>query len=341
MNLLLEDFECIYSNNLSWNRMNNKTVLVTGASGLIGSIIVKYLDFLNKSKGFHIRILAMIRNEEKVKQLSEYDVTIVFGDLCNRVMIEDEVDFIFHCAAMTKSKDMIEKPVEVAQGIVMGTINILDFMLSKDVESMVYLSSMEVYGRTDDVCISEKNMGYINPLAIRSCYPMGKRMAENLCASYWSEKKAPVKIARLAQVFGAGVPISENRVFAQFAKNAMYGQDITLHTDGKSRGNYCYTADAVAALFYLLLLGENGQAYNICNEDSTMTIREMAEMVANTISHKQITVNYDIPEDNSYGYPEATGMKLSSHKLRQLGWVPRYGMADMYSRMMADWNVLQ
>jgi nucleoside-diphosphate-sugar epimerase len=338
MNLLLQDFEYIYSNNLPWKRMNNKTVLVTGASGLIGSIIVKFLDYLNKFKDYHIRILAIVRSEEKAKQLSEYDVKVILGDLCYQVIIEDEVDFIFHCAAITKTKDMQEKPIEVAQGIVKGTINVLDLAVSKDVESMVYLSSMEVYGKTDDAYITENDMGYIDPMQIRSCYPMGKRMAENLCASYWFEKQAPTKIARLAQVFGAGVSISENRVFAQFAKSARNGQDIILHTSGKSRGNYCYTADAVAGLFYLLLIGENGQAYNICNENSTMTIQEMAEMVANTIACGKITVTYEIPEGNSYGYPEATGIKLSSNKLRQLGWEPRYGMVEMYSRMMSAWD---
>ena len=263
--VLYEDFEYLYTMKVDWQKLNNKTVLVTGGTGFIGSLLLKYMNFLNREKGFSISLITVIRNEEKAKEvLNGLNVEIVKADLEDKFEIKGQVDYIFHCAAVTKSKEMIEHPVEVTESIVDATRNILKLAMANKTESIVYLSSMEVYGQPDisDNPVTEDVMGYINPLNSRSCYPLGKRMAENLCYGYYNEYQVPVKIARLAQVFGAGILKEENRVFAQFAKSAIHGEDIVLHTDGSSVGNYCYTIDALFGLFLLLLNGENEEKVN-------------------------------------------------------------------------------
>jgi nucleoside-diphosphate-sugar epimerase len=166
---------------------------------------------------------------------------------------------------------------------------------------------------------------------------MGKRMAENLCFNYFYQYGLPVKIARLAQTFGAGVPETDNRVFAQFARSAISKENIILHTDGSSVGNYCYSADAILGLIFILLKGANGEAYNVVNEELTMTIKQMAEFVAATVAEGSISVRYEIPESNIYGYAAATKNRLSSKKLCSLGWKPRYGMEEIYRRMIDYW----
>lgn len=148
-------------------------------------------------------------------------------------------------------------------------------------------------------------------------------MAESLCFSYFKEYGVPVKIARLAQTFGKGVQKNDTRVFAQFAGAVREKKDIVLHTAGDSVGNYCEIEDAVEAIFLLLEKGENGEAYNVANEANTMQIREMAELVADKIAHGEIHVVYDIPESNLHGYAATTGLRLSSQKLRQMGWRPK------------------
>ncbi len=163
-------------------------------------------------------------------------------------------------------------------------------------------------------------------------------MCECLCACWLSQFGLPVKIARLAQTFGAGTPKSDTRVFAQFARSALAGRDIVLHTEGRSRGNYCYIADAVTGLLVVLLKGTTGEAYNIANPGASATIREMAELVANTIGNGTVSVVVDASADaRQLGYaPDATA-RLGVEKLKMLGWAPRYGLGDMYARMVAEW----
>ena len=197
---------------------------------------------------------------------------------------------------------------------------------------------MEMYGVPDAGLpkVQEKDLGYIDILNVRSSYSEGKRIAECLCASYCDEYGVPVKIARLAQTFGAGILQQDNRVYAQFARSVLNKRDIVLHTEGKSYGNYCYTTDAIRALILLLNKGENGQAYNVCNEETTTTIADMAKMVNQEFGDGSIKVIFDIPKDQkTYGYAPDVKMCLSSEKLRMLGWIPQYSLSQMYERMIA------
>lgn len=337
--ILKEDLEYIAGSDLPWNNLKGSTVLVTGGNGFIGSLLVKTLDYISKKKDLNITISALVRDEEDArKTLDGCDVVFEKGDIRDLPGIAYDVNYIFHCAAVTKSKDMVQSPVEVSDVILNGTRNVMRLAVEKKAKGVVYLSSMEVYGRTAPELdtVGEEDLGYIDILNARSCYPLGKRMAENICFSYYDQYGVPVKIVRLAQIFGAGVLSGESRVFGQFARSVMSGQDIVLHTNGESYGNYCYTADAVIGLFTLLFRGESGQAYNISNEETNMTIGQMAELVAGKIAGGGIAVRYDIPEDNPYGYAPQVKMKLSSEKIRKLGWKPKYGMEEMYRRMIGD-----
>jgi UDP-glucuronate decarboxylase len=336
--ILEEDFEYIVSNLTELNKLQNSIVFITGATGFIGSLIVKALDYANKKNNLNITIRVLVRNKSKAEEiLKGCNVFYINGDICNLPEINEKIDYIIHCAAVTKSKEMIDTPVEVIEGIVNGTHNILKLGYYKQIKSMVYLSSMEVYGRTEPELkhVGEANIGYIDIQNTRSCYPLGKRMAENLCYCYNAEYNVPVKVARLAQTFGAGILKNETRIFSQFAKSIIHNTDIILHTDGSSTGNYCYSADALIGMFLLLLNGDDGEIYNIANENTCMTIRQMAELVAKNIAHGNISVKFEIPEGNQYGYAAPVEMKLSSDKIRKLGWRPKYGLEEMYRRMIS------
>ena len=338
MNTIIEeDFRYISNNsNIPWDLLNGKTILITGATGFLGSLLIRFFSYLNNVSHRNIKLIALVRNTEKARRLLGDNIILIQGDIRNIPQIPFDINFIIHCAAETDSRKMIENPVEVSEGIVIGTINILKLAYQKGIESAVYVSSMEVYGmmpyKADK--IDENDCGIIDIMNARSCYPMGKRMAENLCFNYYYQYGLPVKIARLSQTFGAGIHETDNRVFSQFARSVVNKEDIILHTDGSAIGNYCYSADAILGLIFILLKGKNGQAYNIVNEESTMTIRQMAELVAEKVAKGSISVRYDIPESNIYGYAAPTKNRLSSRKLCSLGWKPTYGMEDMYRRMI-------
>ncbi len=364
-NILQADLERIAASELvDWERLRGKRVLVTGATGLIGSLIVRGLICASVTRSLDIRVVALVRSLEKGKDVLgaflEDGLELAVGDVLSPLELDGAVDYVFHCASVTASKDFVNRPVETIQTTLKGTEHLLEFSREKGVESMVYLSSMEIYGtpdaqsyealppglrecrRTVDAertaaVMREECYGYIDPLQVRSSYSEGKRMAEGLCAAYAHEYQVPVKTARLAQTFGAGIPRTENRVFAQFARSIQNGEDIVLHTDGSKAHCYCYTTDAVLGLLTVLLKGENGEAYNISNEETYCTIREMAEMLIRRYPQSGSRLVFDIPEDaNQYGYAPTSRMLICSGKLQALGWKAGVGLPEMFERLMGS-----
>lgn len=337
MSVLEEDLKYIANYSLPYEEMKETTVLVTGATGLIGVSIVRALVAIGD-----IKVIAHVRNREKAEEiygaLLQKNVELYVDDITKEINVSEDIDYIFHCASITTSKTMIEKPVETICTSVEGTKNILELAKNKKSKSVIYVSSMEMYGAFNNLNhdVTEKDLGYVDNLKIRSNYPESKRLCENMCIAYMSEYNIPVKIARLAQTFGAGILPGENRVFAQFAKSAIKGEDIVLHTKGMSEGNYCYTRDCITGLLTILLKGKNGEAYNVSNPESHITIADMAYMVADKIAEGRIKVVFDIPSENKFGYAADTKMELNSSKLQALGWKPEIGLEEAYKRMILD-----
>ena len=340
---LIQDFTYIKNNpSIDWEKLNNASFLITGSTGLVGSMTVKAL--LNCRE--NTTVYALVRNIKKAEaifaeEINDPRLKFVIADVTEPFEIKGGIDYIIHGASVTTSKYMVSNPVETLMTAIKGTTNILELAKCHNVKSIVYISSMEAYGVTDSKkdLITEKDLGYIDILNPRSSYSEGKRICECICAAYASQHNIPVRIARLAQTFGAGVPKSDTRVFAQFAKSAIKGENIILHTKGESFGNYCYTADVISALLCLLTRGEIGQAYTVVNEETTMKIKDMANLVANEISNGKSQVVFDIPENSAVlGYAPDNTMHLTAQKLKNLGWSPSFGLKEMYQRMIADWQ---
>lgn len=333
MNIYIEEDLNRLAKKIKEEGFEGSTVLVTGATGLIGSLCIKAF-----AKNENVRVIALARNPQKAKNLfADLSVEYIFQDISQPLPDEIECNYIIHTANSTESQFFMTNPVEVIDSIYTGTKQILDYGVRHNVKGIVYLSSMEVFGRVDsDERITENQLGYLDIQSVRSCYSEGKRLAELLCKSYAVEYGISVKIARLAQTFGAGIQKTENRVFAQFARSAMKGEDIILHTKGESVGNYCYTTDVISALLVLLKKGEKGGVYNVVNEETTRTIAEMAQMVADKFSVGKSQLIFDIPQKNAFGYAPDTKLRLSSEKLNRLGWNATVNLEEMYKRMIPD-----
>ena len=338
--IIVEDIAEVVSDPIiPWNDFEKKTILVTGATGLIGSLLVKVLLYASEKRNLNFRICAVVRNKGKAEKVFEgqkrfWGNTLDFyvADVRNVFPTTMKADYIIHAASSTASLDFISKPVDVISTTFDGTRNILDFARQSSSCSVVYISSMEVYGKLDHERAHEEDSGSINPLAVRSSYPQSKRMAETLCIAYAVQYGVPVKIVRPTLTFGAGVPDTDNRVYAQFARSALAGQNIVLHTMGTTKRDYLYTSDAVRSILSVLLLGENGKAYNISNPETYSTIREMAELVSKMGKGSQIV--FDCDEEKQKRYAEEIHIQLDSNAFDSLNRFPRKGLREMFERMM-------
>lgn len=330
MTILEQDIKEI-KDNFDFSVFKNKTIMITGATGLIGKICTK--SILNSD--VNAKVIALVRNKEKADNLfgSDKNLEIIVQDIKTKIDYSGHIDYIIHCASVTASSDFVEKPVETINVALEGTRNVLDFAKNKNIISMIYLSSLEVYGVTDNENITEKDYGYIDILNPRSSYSEGKRLVETLCISYGCEYNIPVKIARLAQTFGSGVSKDDNRVFAQFVKSVINKENIILHTKGETKRNYCYTTDAVRAIFTILTKGENNNAYNIANKNTYISIADMAKSLENN----NTKVIFEIDNKNR-GYNPTVKIKLDTKKLENLGWKPIVNLDEMFERTIKSFN---
>lgn len=336
-----EDLEYISSASfIDWRKLDNKTVFVTGATGLIGYTLVSALLYRNLKYKSNIKIIALVRNITKAKEKfaeqlkQKLNLEFVIGDVENLPQIDDEIDYIIHGANPTASNYFVENPVETIKTAVWGTNSILNLAKEKNISGLVYLSSMEVYGapHTDEL-INEVRGTTVDTMSVRSCYPEAKRLCEALSASYADEYKVPAKVIRLAQTFGPGIDKNDNRVFAEFLRCAMQKQDIILQTEGTSKRCYLYTADTVTAILTVLLNGKAGEAYNAANKNTYCSIVEMAQIVAHKLANDEIKVVIKTNENSKRKFPPPHKLNLDVSKLEKLGWRATRCLVEMYGRI--------
>lgn len=341
-NVEQEDIEYICNEcDRDFQKFDGQTVLVTGATGLIGHEIVMSLLSYNKFKK-KPKIIAVVRNVAKANNLFGKDIEnikYVITDITQKFEIDEKIDYIIHCASSTSSKEFVSSPVEVSKILLLGTMNMLELAKDKNVQGFVYLSSMEVYGHPlTDEPVYEYSGSNIDTMDVRSSYPEGKRMCESLCCSYSTEYQLPIMVACLTQTIGPGVNYDDQRVFAEFCRCAIENRNIILHTTGETKRNYVYLSDAVTAIFKILLNGHPGEKYNIANCNTYCSIKEMAEMVADKCANKSIKVSIELNENKKFGYAPVLHMNLNTDKLEILGWKPNVDLYHMYKRLIISMN---
>ena len=320
MNTYRDDIQAVFHENLPWEKLSGSNILVTGATGLIGSTLV---DVLMSNPHHDYAVYASGRNLERARQrfkdyLSMDSFHFVEYDVMVPLQMEVPFDYIIHAASNANPNAFSRNPVEIVKSNIYGVSNLIEYGIGHGMKRFLYVSSGEIYGQGDGRVISEEYSGYVDCLNSRSCYPSSKRTAETLCASYASEYDVDVVIARPCHVYGPNFTESDNRVYAQFIRNILNDEDIVLKSSGDQLRSWCYVTDCVSALLYVLLKGVSGEAYNIADPSSVMTIRQLAEMLA-SIGNKKVIM--EVPSDiEKKGYNPVTKSVFSIDKLQALGW---------------------
>lgn len=329
------DAEQIIQDNNGLNELYDKSIMITGASGMIGSYFVYTLMKLNECYGADIKIIPLVRNIDKLNsQVRNNDnVHPIVQDVTDNIYYDGDIDYIIHAASPASPKIMKEKPVETNFANTIGTANTLLLAKDKNVEGYLFISSREIYGKPLDnqEYFTEDSFGHIDQLVPRNAYAEGKKAAENMCVGFNQEYGVNTKIVRLAHTYGPGMSIHDGRVQADFLKNLVNGENIVLKSDGSSIRTYTYIADAVNAMFKILLKS-NEMVYNVSDERNEVSIRQLAEIIADIPSEK-LELIFDIEDDEGQGYaPFKFGM-LSSQKIRdELNWQAKYSVKEGFKR---------
>lgn len=323
--LYLEDVKRVADLPLPWYSMSGKSILLTGASGLIGTFLVDVLMEKNIVDSLNVKIIAVGRSAEKAKErFSDYWDNDIFSfcgaDLNKPLSIGAHADYVIHAASNTHPRLYSDDPVGSLMTNILGTYHLLEYARSTKTERIVFISSVEIYGQAlnPDDTFDEKYCGYLDCNQFRAAYPEGKRAGEALCNAYIGKYGMDIVIPRLSRVYGPTMRLDDSKAMSQFIMNGVRGEDIVLKSKGEQRYSYCYVADAVSGILHTMLLGQCGEAYNVADMDRTITLKDITENIAGYAGRKVVQ---DLPdEQEEAGFSKVSVGVMDTKKLQGLGW---------------------
>ena len=334
----LEDVRYISEIDLPWEKLRDKSIMISGATGMIGSMLVDVLMKKN-DEGLNCTVYALGRNATKMKERFEYcfDKKIfhyIEYDVNKKLVFDDlqTVDFILHLASNTHPMQYATDPIDTITTNIIGVQNLLDFAVEHNCTRFAFTSSNEIYGenRADVEKFDEEYCGYIDCNTLRAGYPESKRCSEALCQAYKAQKNLDIVIPRLTRSYGPTLLKSDTKALSQFLHKGVSGEDIVLKSSGTQYFSYLYAGDSVSGLLTVLLKGKSGDAYNVADDASDITLKDLASIIAEYVGKNVV---FEIPDSiESAGYSTATKARLDAKKLKDLGWIAKYDIKEGIER---------
>ena len=325
-----EELNNLSKENINFDLLKDKSILVTGARGLIGSYLIDLIMLLNDKSNLNCKVYALGLSSRGKERFKDYLDSSLFKyiehDVNKDLELDERIDYVIHLASNTHPMQYAKEPIKTITTNVLGTYNLLNFAVKKNVKRFVFASSVEIYGenKKDVELFDEDYCGYINSNTLRAGYPEGKRCGEALCQAYKEEKELDVVIPRFSRIYGPTILKDDSKAISQFLFKALNNEDIVLKSEGKQHYSYTYVYDAVYALLLIMLNGENGEAYNISYPETDKRLFEIADIIASTVNKKVV---FDLPsEAEKKGFSKATIARMDNTKLKNIGFNPKYDM---------------
>lgn len=300
--------------------LKDKIILITGATGMLATYLVYFFNYLNIIESLNIKIIGLVRNKEKAIKIFEgVKIELLVQDIQNEIKYDNKIDYIFHMASLANPKSILENPIDIIKANTIGTFNVFELARSRSAK-VIFTSTREIYGKLDENVkfIQESDMGVVDCLERRACYPESKRIAETICNSYFYQYGVKYNIIRIAHVYGPGMNIDgDGRIMSDLIENISKNQNIILKSDGTALRAFCYITDAIRGLLLILLKGKDNEVYNLSNEKEEIMIKDLAQKIID-ISGEKLEIEYQISSSGAYTNYKRIG--LNNKKLEKLGW---------------------
>lgn len=334
--IVSEDVSNILKADLPWEKFSGKTVLVTGAGGLLPAYMAITLLHLNSRLSAPCTVVAVVRDPVRAAMrlgayLDRPDLRLIEADMSRPFSYDGPADFVIHAASPASPAAYMQDPVGTMLVNVVGAQSALDISVRRGAQSVLMFSSGEVYGETGDVLVHEKAFGHLDPATVRACYGEGKRAAETLSVAYAFQHGAPVKIVRPMHTYGPMMDLNDGRVFSDFVADILARRNIQMKSDGLAKRPFCYLADATVGYFTVLFKGENAKPYNVGNDLAVLNIRDLASTLVRE-AFPELGLLVEIPPSAPAAQSPITGGRPDVSRLRALGWAPTIGVVEGFRR---------
>ncbi|MBI4063357.1 MAG: NAD-dependent epimerase/dehydratase family protein [Elusimicrobia bacterium] len=343
--IIQEDIAFIAAAPLAWEKLEGKTILISGANGMIPAYLVETILHLNDHRFTKkARVLGLVRNKEKALQrfghhAGRSDLALVVQDVIEPARVSGDLHYIIHAASQASPKFYGQDPIGTFSANVFGTKNMLDLALQKQVKGFLFCSSSEVYGQVQDSgAIKETAYGYVDPANVRSCYAEGKRAGETLCFCWHHQHGVDIRIVRPFHTYGPGMSLDDGRVYADFIADIVNNRDIAMKSDGLAVRAFCYVADAAVGFFTVLLEGQGGQAYNVGNAEGNISILDLAQLLVSLFPEKNLRVKRMPAPRQGYLQSPVARCSPDTAKIGALGWEPKYSIEEGFTRTIRSFD---